>query len=63
MISHRLLDANEVDVEALDRIDRLLEVVVALTIRALVDVERGDTKRPASPARTRAASRRPARAR
>ena len=46
MIAHRLLQANEVDVEAPDRIDGPLEIVVALPIRALVDVEGGDAKGP-----------------
>ena len=46
MIAHRLLQADEVDVEAPDRIDGPLEIVVSLPIRSLVDVEGGDAKGP-----------------
>ena len=44
MIPHRLLHANEVDVESPDRIDGPLEVVVALPIRSFVNVESGNAK-------------------
>ena len=36
---------HDVGVEACNRLDRALEVVVASPIRALVNVERGDAKR------------------
>ena len=40
MIAHRLLPANEVDVETPDRIDGPLEIVVSpLSICSLVDIE------------------------